>query len=142
VPVLRHPGVRIGDVPRVGKGYVATAPNPQVTADQVAAFPRDTAQAVGALVDDYEAQESVEARLARDADKLECLIHAQVPGTRARRSAVDRDRGRGASVGRRQAPRGRLLAHSARSMVEGVREGVAVTAKPTAGAVTSWAAVT
>src|SRR6266508_2806901 len=27
---------RIGDVPSVGKGYVVTAPNPQVTADQVA----------------------------------------------------------------------------------------------------------
>jgi 5'-deoxynucleotidase YfbR-like HD superfamily hydrolase len=68
---------RIGDVPRVGKSYVVTAPNPQVTADQVAGFPGEIGQAVRALVDDYEGQESVEARLARDADKLECLIQAR-----------------------------------------------------------------
>jgi putative hydrolase of HD superfamily len=30
---------RIGDVPSVGKAYVVTAPNPEVTADQVAGFP-------------------------------------------------------------------------------------------------------
>jgi putative hydrolases of HD superfamily len=68
---------RIGDVPRVGKSYVVTAPNPQVTADQVAGFPSEIGQAVRALVDDYEGQESAEARLARDADKLECLIQAR-----------------------------------------------------------------
>jgi putative hydrolases of HD superfamily len=68
---------RIGDVPRVGKSYVVTAPHPQVTADQVAGFPGEIGQAVRALVDDYEGQESVEARLARDADKLECLIQAR-----------------------------------------------------------------
>ena len=68
---------RIGDVPRVGKSYVVTAPNPQVTADQVAGFPGEIGQAVRALVDDHEGQESVEARLARDADKLECLIQAR-----------------------------------------------------------------
>jgi putative hydrolases of HD superfamily len=62
---------RIGDVPWVGKSYVVTAPNPQFTADQVAGFPGEIGQAVHALVDDYEGQESVEARLARDADKLE-----------------------------------------------------------------------
>jgi putative hydrolases of HD superfamily len=62
---------------RVGKSYVVTAPNPQVTADQVAGFPGEIGQAVRALVDDYEGQESVEARLARDADKLECLIQAR-----------------------------------------------------------------
>jgi putative hydrolase of HD superfamily len=68
---------RIGDIPRVGKRYVVTAPNPQVTADQVAGFPSEIGQAVRALVDDYEGQESVEARLARDADKLESLIQAR-----------------------------------------------------------------
>jgi len=68
---------RIGDVPKVGRSYVVTAPNPQVTTDQVAGFPGEIGQAVRALVDDYEGQESVEARLARDADKLECLIQAR-----------------------------------------------------------------
>jgi putative hydrolases of HD superfamily len=49
----------------------------KVTADQVAAFPDEIGRAVRALVDDYERQEAPEARLARDADKLECLIQAR-----------------------------------------------------------------
>ncbi len=68
---------RIGDVPSVGKGYVVTAPNPEVTADQVAGFPAEVGQAVRKLVDEYEARQSAEARLAKDADKLECLIQAR-----------------------------------------------------------------
>jgi len=68
---------RIGDVPAVGKAYVMTAPNPQITADQTAGFPEEIAQAVRKLVEQYEARESLEARLARDADKLECLIQAR-----------------------------------------------------------------
>jgi 5'-deoxynucleotidase YfbR-like HD superfamily hydrolase len=68
---------RIGDVPSVGKAYVVTAPNPEVTADQVAGFPAQAAQAVRELVDEYEARQSLEARLAKDADKLECLIQAR-----------------------------------------------------------------
>ena len=68
---------RIGDVLSVGKPYVVTAPNPEVTADQVAAFPVEIAQAVRQVVDEYEARETPEAQLAKDADKLECLIQAR-----------------------------------------------------------------
>jgi 5'-deoxynucleotidase YfbR-like HD superfamily hydrolase len=68
---------RIGDVPSVGKAYVVTAPNPEVTADQVAGFPAAASQAVRELVEEYEARQSLEARLAKDADKLECLIQAR-----------------------------------------------------------------
>ena len=68
---------RIGDVPSVGKAYVITAPNPEVTADQVAGFPAEASQAVRELVEEYEARQSLEARLAKDADKLECLIQAR-----------------------------------------------------------------
>jgi putative hydrolase of HD superfamily len=68
---------RIGDVPSVGKGYVVTAPNPEVTTDQVAGFPAAVGQAVRELVDEYEGRRSLEARLAKDADKLECLIQAR-----------------------------------------------------------------
>jgi putative hydrolase of HD superfamily len=68
---------RIGDVPSVGKAYVVTAPNPEVTADQMAGFPAEAAQAVRELVEEYEARQSLEARLAKDADKLECLIQAR-----------------------------------------------------------------
>jgi putative hydrolase of HD superfamily len=68
---------RLGDVPSVGKPYVVTAPNPEVTADQVAGFPAEIAQAVRQVVDEYEARETLEAQLAKDADKLECLIQAR-----------------------------------------------------------------
>jgi putative hydrolase of HD superfamily len=68
---------RIGDVPSVGKAYVVTAPNVEVTADQVADFPADASRAVRELVEEYEARQSAEARLAKDADKLECLIQAR-----------------------------------------------------------------
>jgi putative hydrolase of HD superfamily len=64
-------------VPAVGKGYVTTAPNPEVTADQVASFPPEIGGAVREAVDEYEAQLSLEARVARDADKLECLLQAR-----------------------------------------------------------------
>jgi hypothetical protein len=60
-----------------------TAPNPEVTADQVASFPAAAGQAVRELVEEYEARESLEARLAKDADKLECLIQASSPSLSA-----------------------------------------------------------
>lgn len=68
---------RIGDVPSVGKAYVRTAGNEAVTADQTADFPPAMAAAITALVGEYEDRESPEAVLARDADKLECLLQAR-----------------------------------------------------------------
>jgi putative hydrolases of HD superfamily len=68
---------RIGDVPAVGKGYVRTASNSEVTADQVSDFPEKIGRAIRDLVEEYEARESQEAILARDADKLECLVQAR-----------------------------------------------------------------
>ena len=68
---------RIGDVPLIGKGYVATTPNPEVTADQVAGLPAEVGRAVRDLVGEYEARETTEARLAKEADKLECLLQAR-----------------------------------------------------------------
>src|SRR5512132_1864695 len=68
---------RIGDVPSVGKAYVVTAPNPEVTADQVAGFPAEISQAVRQVVEEFESRETLEAQLAKDADKLECLIQAR-----------------------------------------------------------------
>src|SRR4029453_6981061 len=68
---------RIGDVPSVGKAYVVTAPNAEVTADQVAGFPAQVGRAVRELVEEDEERETQEAQLAKDADKLECLIQAR-----------------------------------------------------------------
>ncbi len=68
---------RVGDIPSVGRDYLTTAPNEQITDDQVAAFPAEVGEAVRELVGEYEARTSLEAQVARDADKLECLIQAR-----------------------------------------------------------------
>jgi putative hydrolases of HD superfamily len=66
---------RSGDVNHLGKRYTQGAADPRdITADQVADMPKVLADAVRDLVAEYEAQESLEAVCARDADKLECMI--------------------------------------------------------------------
>jgi putative hydrolases of HD superfamily len=68
---------RIGDVPYVGRPYVTTVPNAEVTSDQVRGLPPAIGEAVRALVSEFEAGTSLEARIAEDADKLECLVQAR-----------------------------------------------------------------
>ncbi|MFE7975130.1 HD family hydrolase [Streptomyces shenzhenensis] len=66
---------RTGDVNHLGKKYTAGEADPEaITADQVAGMPAVLADAVKALVAEYEAKASAEAQCARDADKLECMI--------------------------------------------------------------------
>jgi putative hydrolase of HD superfamily len=66
---------RTGDVNHLGKRYTHGEADPRdVTADQVAGFPQELAQAIIDLVTEYEAKESAEAVCAADADKLECMI--------------------------------------------------------------------
>jgi putative hydrolases of HD superfamily len=67
---------RTGDVPHIGRRYLSVEPNPSVTKDQVAALPTAVAQALQQVVDTYEAQDTPEARIAKEADRLECLIQA------------------------------------------------------------------
>src|SRR5215472_12386032 len=67
---------RIGDVPSVGRAYVTTAVPEAVTAHQTSAMPDAAAKVVQDLVAEYEAGESLESRLARDADKIETLLQA------------------------------------------------------------------
>ncbi|GIM85136.1 HD domain-containing protein [Salinispora arenicola] len=67
---------RITDIPHIAKRYLTTAPNTTVTADQVAACPPAVADLITAAVTEYEAGETPEAIVARDADKLECLVQA------------------------------------------------------------------
>jgi putative hydrolases of HD superfamily len=71
------PETRVGDIPSVGRRYLKEPPAEDIVADQVAGLPEHLARAIQDLVAEYEAQESVEARLARDADKLECLLQAR-----------------------------------------------------------------
>jgi putative hydrolase of HD superfamily len=67
---------RIGDVPSVGRAYVTTAAPEAVTAHQTATMPDEIAKVIAELTAEYEANETTEARLAHDADKLETLLQA------------------------------------------------------------------
>lgn len=68
---------RSGDIPHTARPYMAARIDPEaITADQVAGLPEAAAKAVRETVAEYEAQTTLEAQCARDADKLECLIQA------------------------------------------------------------------
>lgn len=75
------PETRIGDIPSVGKPYVATPPAQTIIADQVQGLPETLAAHIRALIDEHEsakrADGTLEARCSRDADKLECLLQAR-----------------------------------------------------------------
>jgi putative hydrolase of HD superfamily len=68
---------RTTDLPHLTKNYVSAAANQQVTQDQVAPLPPSVAGMISTAVAEYEAAETQEARCARDADKLECLLQAR-----------------------------------------------------------------
>jgi putative hydrolases of HD superfamily len=67
---------RIGDVPSVGRAYVTTAAPQAISAHQTSAMPDEMAKVIQDLTAEYEANESAEARLAHDADKIETLLQA------------------------------------------------------------------
>jgi putative hydrolase of HD superfamily len=67
---------RLTDIPYLAKWYVTRAPNEKVTADQTRGLPGPVADLISGSVAEYEQKTSLEARCARDADKLECLIQA------------------------------------------------------------------
>ncbi len=68
---------RTGDIPSVSKLYVKAAPNGQVTDDQTSGFPDRLRSTIVELIDEYERRESLEARLAHDADKLELVLQSR-----------------------------------------------------------------
>jgi putative hydrolase of HD superfamily len=67
---------RVGDIPHLGRRYLQAASNEQVTEDQTAGLPAVLEEHLRALVREYESNDSLEARCAHDADKLECLFQA------------------------------------------------------------------
>ena len=67
---------RIGDVPSVGRAYVTTAAPEAVSSHQTAAMPDAAAKAFQELTAEFEAAQTIEAQVARDADKLETLLQA------------------------------------------------------------------
>ena len=68
---------RLTDIPHLTKRYVSAASHELVTRDQVAPLPDAVARMISAAVAEYEAGETAEARCARDADKLDCLLQAR-----------------------------------------------------------------
>jgi len=67
---------RIGDVPSVGRAYVTTAAPEAVSSHQTAGMPDAAAKAFQGLTLEFEAGQTLEAQVARDADKLETLLQA------------------------------------------------------------------
>lgn len=67
---------RITDLPHTTRPYLRKPDNLAVTRDQVAPLPTAAAATVVDAVTEFEAQTTPEARCARDADKLECLVQA------------------------------------------------------------------
>jgi len=67
---------RITDIPHIGRRYLNAASNETITADQVSAAPANVRDIITAAVAEYEAGQTQEAVVARDADKLECLVQA------------------------------------------------------------------
>lgn len=71
---------RIGDVPSVGRNYVTTAKPQAVTAHQTSGMPDEVAKVLQDLTSEYEDTETIESKVAHDADKLETLIQAREYG--------------------------------------------------------------
>lgn len=68
---------RMGDVDAVGRAYVTTAVPEAVTAHQTSGMPSEAAKALQDLTAEYEANQTLEARVAHDADKIETLLQAR-----------------------------------------------------------------
>ena len=71
---------RIGDVPSVGRNYVTTAKPQAVTSHQTSGMPDQVAKVLQDLTSEYEDTETIESRVAHDADKIETLIQAREYG--------------------------------------------------------------
>lgn len=68
---------RTGDIDAIGRGYVTVHDAEAITARQIAGLiPDNAAKLIGELVAEYEANETEEAHLAHDADKLELILTA------------------------------------------------------------------
>ena len=67
---------RTGDIPHTAAKYL-TKPEPrEITADQTEGLPDDARDMVRSAVDEYETRETLEAKCAKDADKVEMLLQA------------------------------------------------------------------
>ncbi|MFG1921753.1 HD family hydrolase [Cryptosporangium sp. NPDC048952] len=67
---------RTGDVTKVGRRYVETAANERIAIDQAAGAPQWVSVFLADAISEFEADQTIEAQVARDADALECLMQA------------------------------------------------------------------
>jgi putative hydrolase of HD superfamily len=70
------PETRTGDVTAIGRAYITTEPAERVSEHQTAGMPEEAAKVFRDLVAEYEAGQTPEAQVAKDADKLESLLQA------------------------------------------------------------------
>lgn len=89
---------RSGDVNHLGKRYLPGEADPVAIAeDQADGMPEGVAPMVRGLAREYAAQETAEARCAKDADKLECMLQGieyQQQGYTAAQRWIDNSRTR------------------------------------------------
>ncbi len=71
------PEARTTDMHSVAKPHVKAVPDADVIAVQTANLPDGLAAPIQALIAEFAAKETPEARCAKDADKLECLLQAR-----------------------------------------------------------------
>jgi putative hydrolase of HD superfamily len=71
------PESRIGDIEAVGRAYVVTTAPEAVSTHQTSAMPDAVASVFRELIQAYEAEDTIESRLAHDADKIETLLQAR-----------------------------------------------------------------
>jgi putative hydrolases of HD superfamily len=71
------PESRVGDIPSVGRQYLSSVPAEQVVKDQTADLPAALAEHIQQLIGEFEDKTTLEARCAKDADKLDCLLQAR-----------------------------------------------------------------
>lgn len=75
------PETRVGDLHSMHKRYLPDPAPHEVALDQVSDLPDELGRRIVALVDEFESAKqpdsSLEARCARDADKIECLLTAR-----------------------------------------------------------------
>ena len=70
------PETRTGDVTAIGRAYITTEPAERVSEHQTSGMPEKAAKVFRDLVAEYEAGQTPEAQIAKDADKLESLLQA------------------------------------------------------------------
>lgn len=69
---------RIGDLHRVAKRYISVKEGEaKALAEQVTRLPQEMAAIICTLLGEYEERDTLEGRIAHDADSLECLIQAR-----------------------------------------------------------------